>query len=388
MKKTTSIAMIIIIICVTTGFNFKKDEKICKNLSQQYIGNYINSYATGEYIELDFVEDNDNTYLYKALGQINGERVKIFNTKFKDYKYATSYKEVKNIEKDKILVDAIVNIDYSYDKNSTITSGIYNIDYKFIFRKIEGTWKIVSIESSYDEFQHFKDKVEKLKETSRGNIKDIIDNCKKEELENLNRLSKLSLEKNLAMSRGEKKYILGIEYAEKFALAPKDKRIFYTAGDSDCTNFVSQCIWASLGGYDPRDMDTTISNIKKQEFMVTGVWYGSQYGGSMPWENVTSLWDFITNNNKTGPKAKGYNNDKPYYNLSMDTIALGDVIQVKKDGDLRYSHSAYVTAITYEKGVKQIYISQHSYDKLNRSLEDLIFSWGGNECYIRLLKLQ
>lgn len=176
-----------------------------------------------------------------------------------------------------------------------------------------------------------------------------------------------------------------------FKIDKIDYRYFYTARE-DCTNFVSQCIWAAYGGYVSGDDSKTRSNISKKVRMVDGSpatgWFGGPGGGSESWESVEHLWDFATNTSKTyGPKATGSNNNAVYSNISPRAVTVGDVLQFYYPTEKEYTHSVYVT-YKPSSNVKwnNILVCQHSSDVKNRPVIDLINLFGGSRCKMRRMK--
>lgn len=385
MKRITRITVWIGISMMLCSFSYgKKDERVCKTIINSYIQGYLESSKTGTYIKPYYLEDNDDTYIYNILGEINGKRVMLLNTKLKNYNYSINY---KNLDFDGNFAKITVFVDVDYEYENGVKGGVRDIDYEFKLEKRDGGWIITNLESNYDEFQDFKNRVDEKKKVMRGETKEIIDSCRDDEIERIKNYRKKPSSKNVFGNKGvcgDIKTYLGVKYACEFALKNKNDRLFYTAGNSDCTNFVSQCIWASFGNYNPLDNNYTISNIKQERCMIKNVWLGNKYGGTTAWENVEALWSFILN--KEGVNAKGINQNKPASDLNLNEISEGDIVQVRKRNDYRYSHSTYVTLVKREDGESSIYVSQHSYDKLNRNLEDLIFSWGGEECYMRIIK--
>lgn len=146
---------------------------------------------------------------------------------------------------------------------------MYNIDYKFKLKKQNGKWRIFDINTNFDEFKNFKDKVnENLKkglsmrqatsEVSNQRKKDRQITKKKFEKNNKNTVTKMNLLTNstdvtvledpivedpIIEPQATFSYYSsnGKSYAERFATASTGSRFFYTAGN-DCTNFVSQCV--------------------------------------------------------------------------------------------------------------------------------------------------
>lgn len=385
MKKTSKIVVLLMSAMILCSFSYgKKDERLWKTIINSYIQGYLESSKTGTYVKPYSLEENEETYLYSVIGELNGKRAMLLDTRFKNYTYSIKY---KNIEPKGTSTKITVLVDVDYEYENGVKGGLRDIDYEFQLEKRDGGWVITNLKSDYDEFQDFKNRVDEKKKVMRGEAKEIIDNCRDEEIERLKTYKKKPVSKNVFTDKsgcGNLETSLGVKYALEFALKDKNHRLFYTAGDSDCTNFVSQCIWASLGSYNPSDNDSTMSNIKNGRCMIKNLWLGNEYGGTMSWENVEGLWSFLLEKSKFN--VEGINQNKLVSNLNLFDISEGDIIQVRKRNDYRYSHSAYVTLVKKDKDRPCIYVSQHSYDKLNRNLEDLIFSWGGEECYMRILK--
>ncbi|AIQ62309.1 hypothetical protein PSTEL_03410 [Paenibacillus stellifer] len=96
----------------------------------------------------------------------------------------------------------------------------------------------------------------------------------------------------------------------------------------DCTNYVSQCIFA--GG-------APINYTGKRE---TGWWYKGYIGGreewSFSWAVSDSLRRYLDGERRTGLRAEAVE--------SPQQLMLGDVIQYDWDGNGRFQHSTIVTA--------------------------------------------
>ena len=170
----------------------------------------------------------------------------------------------------------------------------------------------------------------------------------------------------------------GIEYARFYAEYSKlsdDKKLFlYDSNGNDCTNFCSQCVWASYGGWIPGvDEDTVYENreqIKKLIRMIPSIWYGSLFfSGSNKWCRVVEFYDYSIAAKRTGPSAyKIYEGD--WQNFDPTGIREGDVIQliVKTYSPYRYGHCLYVTQAGGTNN--DIKICCHSYDRLDAPLNE------------------
>ena len=164
----------------------------------------------------------------------------------------------------------------------------------------------------------------------------------------------------------------GAAYARGFALyerVPADQRLFYYDPDDDCTNFISQCVWAAYGGWLPGYAgDMTRKNavrILQNVRQAGGVWYGSKsHMGSNAWCRVVEFYNYITSRKAAGPLAKQIA-EGSFSRVDPGTIRAGDVIQmvVASYTPDRYGHSLYVT-----KGGPQwenITVCCHSFDRLD-----------------------
>lgn len=396
--------VIIVLLVITTGFKQNENQPITKVIDK-YFNSYLNSFKTLKYEELsEIVEDNENTTMYLSMNRVFIERYKSCGLSYKDYKYKYEVMDL-DIREDVANIKVNLNVEYEYNNlPKNVSSQINNIDYKFELKKYNESWRIVGIDTNFDEFSDFKSKVDNYRLSQQRIMK--MDAIKEVENQEINKIKNSKLKKNkydneIEEKKQEKDEIkfrdffedknkfcdkdLGTRYAREYAIALEDKRIFYTAKDNDCTNFVSQCVWASLGAYDPNDIEKTKKYINNGINMIKGIWLGNSYGVTLAWANVEEFWKLCTTSS-AGPKAVGINNNRPYTSINPKEIKVGDVLQIRKKSDIRYKHSVYVTYVApNNKEYNGIYVSQHTYDKYNRSLVNLIYAWGDDECYIRRL---
>lgn len=130
-----------------------------------------------------------------------------------------------------------------------------------------------------------------------------------------------------------------VAYALKWALGRNPAYFDFTGIGGDCTNFVSQCIYAGSG----------IMNFAP----ITGWYYVAVDDRSAAWTGVEYLYNFLTTNKLIGPFA---------HEVNQDEATIGDVIQLgKSDGD--FYHTLIITSTEPE-----ILIAAHSDDALNRPL--------------------
>lgn len=348
---------------------------------------------------------NEQLYAFQKSHEAEVRFLKELDLAYKDIKYKVDYYKIE-INEDSAKVAVLADMTFKYNHSESIDSGIYNIGFDFFLRKEKGIWDIEKIESDYEKYQMFMEEVNKKrfkayegdfrKDISIGEATDAVFN------EHLDRIYEAKVKKT-AISKDffrkknyEDKRIysgkvedyspeIGVEYALKFAESPIDNRFFYTT-KANCTNFVSQCVWAALGGYDSKDPNRVVENIRKR-YKMTDSWYGNTGGGLPSWESVEKFYTyFISEDKKREINGQVQNNEQLAVKLDPYLIKPGEVLQFRKGNKGAYTHSVYVTSNINNGDFSGIYVCQHSTDWKNRNLEDLILSpgWGGyDKCYMR-----
>ncbi len=191
-------------------------------------------------------------------------------------------------------------------------------------------------------------------------------------------------------------------YGEKYGGVTQN--YIFRRTNLDCTNFVSQCVWAGYGGTNGYTLPTTpthnnatitaLRNRVANNYRMTSAWYGRNYDSSntndppAKWCGVVEFYNHVTGNSGNGPKGTGYNNGNPASDLGDRYIQRGNVIQKYSTSLGRYSHSVMVVSETPRKitASSMIYVAQHTADYSSRSLYDLLGN-GNMSTKIRLLVL-
>ncbi len=116
--------------------------------------------------------------------------------------------------------------------------------------------------------------------------------------------------------------ISAVNYAKKWAFARNPEYFDFSFLGGDCTNFVSQCVYAGSGimNYEP----------------VYGWYYISSYDRSPAWTGVEFFYDFFINNKGPGPFAT---------ETDETNLLPGDVVQFKGRDSFRFDHTLSVTGI-------------------------------------------
>ncbi len=135
-----------------------------------------------------------------------------------------------------------------------------------------------------------------------------------------------------------------VAYAREWAFLRNPE--FYDFEDigGDCTNFVSQCMYAggAAMNYTP-------------DF---GWYFISPSDRSAAWSGVEYLYRFLTTNQGVGP----YGTELP-----LNLTQKADVVQISFDGKI-FSHTVIVVDTGIFPSPENILIASHSFDSLDRPL--------------------
>lgn len=144
-----------------------------------------------------------------------------------------------------------------------------------------------------------------------------------------------------------------VQYAKKWAYSrnPKFYNFDYLGGD--CTNFISQCIYAGCGVMNYTD--------------IYGWYYKDLYNRTPSWTGVKYLYSFLTSNVKEGPYGQ---------TTTKNALEIADLVQLKRGS--HYTHTLMITKI--ENG--NLYIASHTYDSFDNPLSN--YSYDGIR-YIHIL---
>ena len=136
-----------------------------------------------------------------------------------------------------------------------------------------------------------------------------------------------------------------LKYAKKWAYKRNPDYLNFDNLGGDCTNFVSQCLFAGC-----QTMNFT---------PIYGWYYNNSYDRSPSWSGCKFLYEFLTTNKGIGPF--GIDVDKEF-------AKLGDVVQFENNEN-KFSHTAIITSISDDK----IFVAAHSNDAFNREIDSYDF---------------
>ncbi len=134
------------------------------------------------------------------------------------------------------------------------------------------------------------------------------------------------------------------EYAKRWAHSRNPKYYNYDAIGGDCTNFVSQCIFAGCNQM----------NYNKDN----GWYYINGNNKSPSWTGVEFLYNFLISNKGEGPNGK---------ETTIDKLKVGDVIQLNLDGN-RFSHCLIV--IQNSMSLSSTLVASHTFDTFGKRVSD------------------
>ena len=141
---------------------------------------------------------------------------------------------------------------------------------------------------------------------------------------------------------------LAIKYAEKWAYDRNPRYYNFDDIGGDCTNFISQCIFAG----------SQIMNYNKNN----GWYYINENKKSPSWTGVEFLYKFLVNNKSVGPFGE---------KTEINNIQIGDIIQLTFDGN-NFTHSLIIVNID-NKDLDNIYTSSHTDDSFSKRVSSYSF---------------
>lgn len=132
-----------------------------------------------------------------------------------------------------------------------------------------------------------------------------------------------------------------VNYAKKWAYSRNPAYYNYDSIGGDCTNFISQCIYAG----------TVVMNYDR----INGWYYNNANDKSASWTGVEFLYKFLINNKNVGPFGR---------KIEKEELEKGDIIQISFDG-IKFSH----TLLVVNKQNDKIFVATHTFDSYNRDFD-------------------
>lgn len=133
-----------------------------------------------------------------------------------------------------------------------------------------------------------------------------------------------------------------IEYCEKYTFNYNPAYFDFSNFGGDCTNFISQCLF-----YAGIEMD----------FNKNGWFYSSPNFRSPSWTSVEEFWNYGKQNINLKLKK-----------CTLSEVEIGDIIQFYNPNQNKYYHTIIITKIIQPICLKNIFVSSHDNNALNKSL--------------------
>ena len=137
--------------------------------------------------------------------------------------------------------------------------------------------------------------------------------------------------------------LLAVQYAKQWAFTYNPNYYNFSSLGGDCTNFVSQCLYA--GGI-------------QMSYLPLGWYYNSLNDRAPAWTGVNEFWNFGISNTGAGLKLK---------ETSISYLKVGDIIQLYNGQ--RFYHTLLV--VNVEKGIR---VSAHDNNAFNIPLTSYYFT--------------
>lgn len=137
-----------------------------------------------------------------------------------------------------------------------------------------------------------------------------------------------------------------VEYAKTWTYRRNPKYYNYDKIGGDCTNFVSQCIYAG----------SKIMNYNK-----LGWYYNNANDKSASWTGVEYLYKFLITNKGVGPSG---------VDSEIGDLKKGDIVQLSFDGN-KFSHSLLI--VQENININNILVATHTFDSYGRRVASYNF---------------
>ena len=410
--KRLLVFLLVVIILFCTSYVYADDSNVIIDIITTFITDFFNSEESLIKPRYDYVQLNDATAMVITKNYYNIDYLIAFNDAY------------INMTIDMINIKPIVfdNTTFKYEVYASRTFYYSScdddiackngMDFFITVSKVDGVYKIISLDTSSSDYIWFRDSMVQIAEDNNCslseaacNLYDLLvealpakvayweqqvsqfdnkeytpedDNTKLQDTSKNNRSVSVSFTRTSAVA-----------YALEYGGTSGSNGIFKRMSP-DCTNFVSQCLWAGYGGvsgYHVYDIEPLRQRVADNYRQISGTngWFGrhalSSYAySSAAFRQVVTLWTFSTGTHTLGPKATGYNNNKIWSDLTI-VPRTGDVLQFYSVSQGRYYHSVIVTIApsntTTSNMLDKIRVAQHSSEYTTRLLRDALENNGG-----------
>ena len=415
-------------------YGFDKDAIM--SLAGKFILDYNKAFETLAMPDFEYVEKGDGTALFVEMLAYQIEYRSAFNDPYVDVSLRDIVLKDLKVNGDTASAEVYGLVNFYYiDQPRDMVKGSngYGMNYYMEFKNLDGALKIVMVDTDSNDYDYHKSLINSKMMQQRTTLRSAAKAVADELIAKLPITVKLWNEQAAQYDKNARTTFID-EPLDSEALQPDPLDEFATNaitpmaavsfnaesaryygwyfGDwtqndifrrmedgGDCTNFVSQCIWAGYGGSSGYGYGTYADREAlrvrvSQNYRQTSTWMGRNFLStnplaSGPFMRVLELWSHATTNTGNGPRASGYN-DGNIWSALTETITAGDVLQFHNGS--RYYHSVIVSSSTSYSGVVALdytFCAQHSGDYYYRKLRDVLENNGGIESgKMRLMKFK
>lgn len=416
MKKILSI-FLAFTLCIYSLPNIIANAELPQEDVQVFLNNYFNElYQT-------LLEDSVNDFNSDDFNSINGyiiaKHLVATREMYKELMNGICNVNIREVTLEDLIEKApgleamvYVKYEYAYDDGSPENQDVVGNLFRVSLAISENSYIVTDLDTTDIDIQQVKDSLVVAKTRNLESNFDAVDSYYKQIEKNTQSLLELEPtsfaepeeEKPEKVSRTSVSFNVDKARNWGYKLGEHEQNYVFQRVKYDCTNFISQCIWAGYGGANGYNIPTSpsysnatcvaLKNRVKADYRMTKQWFGRNYdstAGDPPatFINVVAFYDYVTTNNGNGPKATAYNNNKIYTSLTTD-FRKADVLQVYSANSGRYFHSMIVsTPTTYSvANYTKVKVAQHQGDRKNRPLSEIVDWYGGSSCKIRLLRFK
>ena len=254
--------------------------------------------------------------------------------------------------------------------------------YSILLQKTDGKWEIMAMTSESDiDLREVQDALNiptnlSLRAQKTSITQEMVDNYFSQSAACIREVAKTPKVSVSIMPNNQKRspylYPFNGQRAQKYARQFANEKNDMTADEkifneysADCTNFVSQCLWAGYGGwFDTQTVAYNRNRVINEARMVPGSWTGSVYNQSnnstYSWINVDGLYNFLVGSHTYGPVIDTSNIQSGHTSsFYWSTVGYCDILQFNQDGS-DWGHSAFVTNVEDTSSGRRVYICAHS----------------------------
>jgi Putative amidase domain len=298
------------------------------------------------------MEDNAQSWVKKEQDKRDIELniANLFGLQYVSYKYTLNYSSI-TIKNGQAVVQLSESHDVVFRATAPVVSKLANLQHTITLRNKNGTWLIYKDEYK-DELSSLlvnKTKDEIIQQVNQNHQDDLLrisaSNSTAEQTPSM--ISPLLT--NYSYNR-----TAAVNYANTYY--QNYNTAYYVTQSEDCTDFVSQAMYAGEGKTPPDTSGMATASNRSYNYDWYYVWSNS---GSLPWIRVQDQYNFVTGANRgntgVGPYGTGSTN--------LCSTQKGDIVQLyNADGTGSWDHEGILEAVPSQcsAGLSQFLIDAHT----------------------------